>query len=59
MAAVLSGRLALVTGGGGGIGEAICHLLAKRGARVLVADLDLDSAEVVAHTLPGEVLLCQ
>ncbi|KAH9371266.1 hypothetical protein HPB48_004075 [Haemaphysalis longicornis] len=50
----LSGRLAVVTGGGGGIGGAICQVLAERGARVIVADIKLDLAQAVLKTLPGE-----
>jgi NAD(P)-dependent dehydrogenase (short-subunit alcohol dehydrogenase family) len=45
----LSGKTALVTGGGGGLGRAICHGFAEAGARVAVADLSLDNAsETVA-----------
>ena len=40
---VVSGRLALVTGGGSGIGRAVCRLLARDHARVVVVDLNLDS----------------
>ncbi|KAL1487459.1 hypothetical protein MTO96_030943 [Rhipicephalus appendiculatus] len=48
-----SGRLAVVTGGGGGIGEAICIVLAERGARVVVADIDFEAAQKVSNSLPG------
>ena len=37
---MLSGRLAWVTGGGGGIGRAVCRLLAQEGANVVVDDID-------------------
>ncbi|KAH7965479.1 hypothetical protein HPB49_008368 [Dermacentor silvarum] len=50
----LAGRLAVVTGGGGGIGGAICRVLAERGARVVVTDIKLDAAQAVAKSLPGE-----
>ena len=36
----LDGRIALVTAGGGGIGQATAMLLAERGARVVAADID-------------------
>ena len=42
---VLSGRLALVTGGGSGIGRAVCQVLARDNARVVVADLNIDSCK--------------
>ncbi|KAH6939835.1 hypothetical protein HPB50_021880 [Hyalomma asiaticum] len=50
----LAGRLAVVTGGGGGIGSAICQVLAERGARVVVTDVVLHAAQAVAKSLPGE-----
>ena len=42
---MLSGRLALVTGGARGIGRAVCQVLANDGARVIVADLDRNGCE--------------
>jgi NAD(P)-dependent dehydrogenase (short-subunit alcohol dehydrogenase family) len=45
------GRLALVTGGGRGIGEAVCRRLAASGLRVVVADIDGDNARAVAGSL--------
>jgi NAD(P)-dependent dehydrogenase (short-subunit alcohol dehydrogenase family) len=44
----LSGQVAVVTGGGSGIGEAISKTLARAGASVGVADLSAASAERVA-----------
>lgn len=44
-------RVALVTGAGSGIGEAISLDLAARGANVVVADLDLPSANSVAAAI--------
>lgn len=44
-------RVALVTGGGSGIGEAIGTLLATRGARVVLSDIDLDAAQRVAQEI--------
>ncbi|KAH7944817.1 hypothetical protein HPB49_000758 [Dermacentor silvarum] len=50
----LSGRLALVTGGASGIGEAICRALADEGATVVVADKQLEAATKVAESLSGD-----
>ena len=46
--ASFEGKVAIVTGGGAGIGEALCLELARRGARVVAADLNGDDAERVA-----------
>src|SRR5438132_3230012 len=49
----LSGQVALVTGGGSGIGEAIATTLAQAGAGVAVADLSQESAMRVADAICG------
>jgi NAD(P)-dependent dehydrogenase (short-subunit alcohol dehydrogenase family) len=38
--APLDGKVAIVTGGGSGIGQAACHLYAREGAKVVVSDID-------------------
>ncbi|MAO80476.1 MAG: hypothetical protein CMH82_07430, partial [Nocardioides sp.] len=45
------GQHAVVTGGGSGIGAALCRAFAAAGATVVVADIDL----AAARTLPGTV----
>jgi NAD(P)-dependent dehydrogenase (short-subunit alcohol dehydrogenase family) len=44
----LKDKVAIVTGGGGGIGEGICLCVAREGANVIVSDLRLELAEAVA-----------
>jgi 2-hydroxycyclohexanecarboxyl-CoA dehydrogenase len=51
----LAGRTALVTGGAGGIGRAICVDLASLGARIIVADIDETAAVAFAKELPDAV----
>src|SRR3989442_7400638 len=47
----LSNKVALVTGGGSGIGKASCLLFAREGARVVVVDLKKDTAEATAREI--------
>ena len=47
----LDGKVALVTGGGSGIGAAICRAYAEQGARVLVAEINPNNGESVAREI--------
>jgi 3-oxoacyl-[acyl-carrier protein] reductase len=49
----LEGKVAAVTGGASGIGEAICIRLAAEGARVAVLDLNVEGAELTAKLAGG------
>jgi len=51
---ILQDRIAIVTGGAQGLGEAICHRLACEGAHVVVADLNLEGAERVAAEIMAQ-----
>lgn len=49
----MSIRTAIVTGGGRGIGRAICRRLRRDGATVVVVDIDSKAAEIVASEVNG------
>lgn len=51
----LTGRSAIVTGGGSGIGAATARALAARGARVVLAVRNREKGERAARTMPGQV----
>lgn len=54
MPGLLDGRIALVTGGGSGIGEGIARAMAAAGARVLVVDVNGSAAQRVAKEIGGD-----
>ena len=51
MAGRLQGKVAIVTGGASGIGRAGSILMAREGAKVVVADIDATRAQAVAHEI--------
>ncbi len=53
----LSGQIALVTGGGSGLGAAACRALAERGAHVVVNDVSPRAAEMLANETHGEPIV--
>jgi len=54
----LDQRIALVSGGASGIGEATCRAFTQAGASVIVADVDMARAEALAAELPRASAVC-
>jgi len=50
---LLQDKVAIVTGAGRGLGEAIARAYAAEGAKVIVSDIDAEAAKKVAASLPG------
>ncbi len=58
----ISNKVAIVTGSGKGIGKETALVLAKHGADVVVADMDLEAAQSVAHEIEAlgrKAIACQ
>lgn len=53
----LQGAVAWVTGGGTGIGAAVCRVLAAGGARVVVSDVDTAAGKGIASEVDGRFIL--
>ena len=53
MSGFLDGRVAVVTGGGGGIGRGVSELFAANGARVVVAEIDEERAAATVTAIVG------
>lgn len=58
MSGQLEGRVALVTGGGAGIGEGIVRRFAAEGARVVVAEYDEEAGRAAAESVDGTFVRC-
>lgn len=52
----LESKVVIVTGGGRGIGAAICKAFAKEGAHVVVADINEENAKDVAKDIGGQAI---
>src|SRR3546814_2226506 len=52
----LDNKVAIITGSGGGFGEGIAKLYAKEGAKVVIADINLQAAERVASEIGSDAL---
>lgn len=54
----ISGQVAIVTGGGSGLGAATAAMLAAQGAKVALLDFNLDAAKVHASAIGGHAVRC-
>jgi len=58
MSGRLDGKVAVITGGASGIGEATARMFAAQGARLVIADMDAAAGEALASEL-GDALFCK
>jgi NAD(P)-dependent dehydrogenase (short-subunit alcohol dehydrogenase family) len=54
----IAGKVFIVTGGASGLGEGTARMLAREGAKVVVADLQAERGEAVAHEIGGAFVRC-
>jgi len=54
----IAGKVFIVTGGASGLGEGTARMLAREGAKVVIADLQVDKGEAVAAAIGGAFVKC-
>ncbi len=54
----IQGKVFIVTGGASGLGEGTARMLAREGAQVLVADLQVERGQAVAEEIGGRFVRC-
>lgn len=54
----IAGKVFIVTGGASGLGEGTARMLAREGAKVVIADLQADKGEALAAELGGAFVKC-
>ncbi len=54
----ITGKVFIVTGGASGLGEGTARMLSSRGGKVVIADMQADKGEAVAHDIGGVFVKC-
>ena len=54
----IQGQVFIVTGGASGLGEGTARMLAAKGARVVIADMQADKGQAVAQSIGGAFVRC-
>jgi len=54
----IAGKVFIVTGGASGLGEGTARMLAREGAKVVIADLQVEAGEAVAASIGGAFVKC-
>ncbi len=54
----IQGKVFIVTGGASGLGEGTARMLAAKGARVVIADMQADKGQAVAQSIGGAFVRC-